>query len=197
MPKNTVPKNAVPKNAVPNTGAPLFIKRYVRWLFGKDTQQASQKVVRKRQSHGPVLHKSTYKSPRKAPQKVAIATGSIATLALLAVVPGKVASHSIAENACQEVVQSGAEISRGELTTLSAVEVGAANESVRELIDSPYCLLPVTANTASFNPKQAQAEDAAPIVAREAYPLAFDPQAWVVVNYTESGYAGYDFAFKP
>jgi len=163
------------KAGASKTGAPLFIKRYVRWLFGKRSEK------------GAVLPR---RARRAAPQKVAIATGSIATLALLAVVPGKVSSQSIADNTCQEVVQSGAEISRGDLTSLSDVAAGTPHETVRELIDKPYCLLPLSPESA------AKAASDEPIVAREAYPLAFDPEAWVVVNYAQSGYTSYDFAFK-
>ncbi|MFK8185123.1 MAG: hypothetical protein AB8B99_17260 [Phormidesmis sp.] len=189
-------------------GAPLIVKRYVRWLFGKNEtgKNVSGRVrrdtgvrdtgdrdtgVRDRTAHGKTAHGKT-----GAPQKVFLATGSVATLALLAVVPGQVASHSIDDASCQEVVQSGAEISRGKLASLAAVPTGATHDSVRALIDVPYCLLPVPSEKAT----QADVTPAAangPIVAREAYPLAFDPEAWVIVSYSESGYAGYDFAFKP
>ena len=37
----------------------------------------------------------------------------------------------------------------------------------------------------------------ADVVEREAYPLAFDPEAWVVVSYVEEKYVGYDFVFNP
>ncbi|MEM6449170.1 MAG: hypothetical protein AAF703_02540 [Cyanobacteria bacterium P01_D01_bin.105] len=190
--KSTVkpqPQKQRANTGAPNTGAPLIVKRYVRWLFGKNT------------------HKKTSTSPQtafKMPQKAFIVTGSIATLALLAVVPSRGASQSKNYSYCQAVVQSGAEISRGGLSRLVSIPSGATRESVRELIDVPYCLLPVPPAGSKQNSistdipgsaKDNRADD--PIVTREAYPLAFDPEAWVVVSYAESGYAGYDFIFKP
>lgn len=166
------------KNRTSKKGAPLIVKRYVRWLFGKGS--------------------ATKNEPAK---RAFLATGSVATLALLAVVPAKVASQSMDLTACQEVVKSGAEISRGNLTRLVSIPSGATQASVHELIDVPYCLLPVSPDQ-PVPEKSDLADEAAtvtdgPMIAREAYPLAFDPEAWVVVNYTASGYAGYDFAFKP
>ena len=159
---------------VSQRGAPLIVKRYVRWLFGKDVNPHRQHRAAKQ------------RIALKVPQIAALATSSVAMFAAIAVVPGRVSSQAIDNAACQEVVQSGAEISRGQLSALVSISEGAAPEEVRSLISTPYCLLPIS---------HTQSETEL-LVAREAYPLAFDPEAWVVVNYTEDGYASYDFAFK-
>lgn len=130
------------------------------------------------------------------PRKVLWAGGSVATLALLAIVPARVGSQAIAPSSCQQVIKSGAEISRGELSGLLSIPRGASQQAVRQVIDAPYCLLPV-AQSSQPDSKQASGEAFAEKAAtREAYPLAFDPKAWVVINYSAGEYAGYDFVFK-
>ena len=179
-------------------GAPLFVKRYVRWLFGK--QSATNHRANQRANHGTAASRQPI---RKSPQKGAIATGSVATLALLIIVPSQVFSQATAQSdrngTCQEVIRSGAEISREALFHLLSVPAGATNESVRELIGAPYCLLPSESNKASEARDAESNLEANPqaLTVREAYPLAFDPSAWIVVNYSENAYAGYDFVFKP
>ena len=171
-----------PARNLPRSGAPRLFKRYVRWLFNKDRKSTLSK-----------------QAPFKSSRKAAIATGSVATLALLAVVPGQVSSQRASRDLCQEVVQSGAEISRGELASLGSIPLGETNEAVRAQIDVPYCLLPVSSSDMAGRDAGHEAADDSErrVTAREAYPLAFDPDAWVVVNYSEETYVGYDFAFKP
>ncbi|MEL6814895.1 MAG: hypothetical protein AAFP03_08780 [Cyanobacteria bacterium J06598_3] len=180
--------------------APRLVRKLVRWL---------------------VL------GPKKSPRKVLMAGGSVATLAALVIVPTRVGSQQVALSSCQEVVQSGAEISRAQVESLLAVPEGSRREAVRQVIDVPYCLLPSRKDNAkpgeqaseqageqaSENASQnasdqpgdqagdqvgGNASASAPaVIEREAYPLAFDPQAWVVVRYAGGEYAGYDFVFKP
>ncbi len=152
-------------------GLPLPMKRLVRSIFGKDSN--------KTQNGGAIT-----------PRKALWASGSVVTLALLAIVPSKGTSQAIANSTCQQVIKSGAEISRGQLSSLLSIPEGASPEAVRQAIHEPYCLLPVP--DAKQNAKGV-AENA---TTREAYPLAFDPQAWVVVNYSSGAYVDYDFVFK-
>lgn len=156
------------KTARKNKGLPLPLKRLVRFLgkaspslFGKQTNR-----------------------------KALWASGSAVTLALLAIVPGPKTSQAIANSTCQQVIKSGAEISRSQLSSLLAVPKGASPEAVRQVINEPYCLLPAT--------NEGQAAKGAPqkVATREAYPLAFDREAWVVVNYSSGTYVDYDFVFK-
>lgn len=165
---------------------------------------------------------------RQSTRKLLMAGGSVATLAALAIVPPRVGSQAIALSSCQEVVRSGAEISRGQISSLLALPTGSRKEAVQQAINTPYCLLPAVAgdkaadnsavnnsavnnsavdnkaadDSSQKNPSAQQAGDkktaaVADVVEREAYPLAFDPEAWVVVSYVEEKYVGYDFVFKP
>lgn len=120
-------------------------------------------------------------------QKALWAGGSVATLALLAVVPNQGTSKAISQSSCQAIVQSGAEISRGQISRLLAVPEGSTQVAVRQVVNEPYCLLP----TGTGDSQQTG------LLEREAYPLAFDREAWLVVNYQAGEYVGYDFVFKP
>lgn len=173
----------------PHAGLPLPLKRLVRSIFSTSSRRENGAKSR-RQS----------KAISNYPHKVLWAGGSVATLALLAVLPARVGSQAIANSSCQQVIKSGAEVSRGELSRLLSIPQGASREAVRQMIDAPYCLLPVAGSgqpdgeqASKQTNSEASVEKAA---TREAYPLAFDPEAWVVVNYNAGEYAGYDFVFK-
>jgi hypothetical protein len=168
---NTLNTNPSKRNNRPNKGLPLPMKRWIRRRFGKKSNQ--------KQNHSAIT-----------PQKVFWAGSSVATLAVLAIVPGKGVSQSIANSTCQQVVKSGAEISRSQLSSLLSIPEGASEEAVRQAINEPYCLLPVP------DAKHQQKAEPHKVTTREAYPLAFDPQAWVVVNYNSGTYVDYDFVFK-
>ncbi len=121
------------------------------------------------------------------PRKALWAGGSVATLALLAVVPNQGNSKAISQSSCQAIVQSGAEVSRGQISQLLAVPEGSTQAAVRQVVDNPYCTLPSAVSGA---------DGQLSTVTREAYPLAFDREAWLVVNYQSGEYVGYDFVFK-
>ncbi|NJM97200.1 MAG: hypothetical protein HC800_08465 [Phormidesmis sp. RL_2_1] len=132
--------------------------------------------------------------PRRGHSQNAIwVSGSVATLALLVIAPARVGSQLVAQSSCQEVVQSGAEISRGQISQLLSVPIGSTREAVRQVVDTPYCLLP----SATQEKAEYQVNETTQAIAREAYPLAFDPEGWVVLNYQADKYMGYDFVFKP
>lgn len=154
---------------------------------------------KKRTQKKPAQQAQPQKAARKAPtpkaptQKAIWAGGSVATLALLVILPGQVGSQSVPESDCLQVVRSGAELSRGQLSQLIALPAGSSQEAVRQVTDVPYCVLP------SGSPGEA-GESSDPIAEagrREAYPLAFDPDTWVVLGYEADEYVGYDFVFKP
>ena len=84
---------------------------------------------------------------RQSTRKLLMAGGSVATLAALAIVPPRVGSQAIALSSCQEVVRSGAEISRGQISSLLALPTGSRKEAVQQAINTPYCLLPAVADT--------------------------------------------------
>ncbi|MEO0541710.1 MAG: hypothetical protein AAFZ80_12730 [Cyanobacteria bacterium P01_A01_bin.105] len=85
---------------------------------------------------------------------------------------------------CQEVTHSTAVLSREQLAKLLAVPERSEKKNVREIVATPYCTLP-------------QFEVRAGVSAmREAYPLAFDPDTWLVVLYEGEEYAGYGFSVQ-
>jgi hypothetical protein len=91
---------------------------------------------------------------------------------------------------CQEVVQPKAVLSRHQLSQLISI---SANNSTQVSIDQakveaiakvPYCRLSsVTLPTGA-------------IAKRDAYPLAFDPDTWLIILYEGNQYTGYDFSFR-
>ena len=82
---------------------------------------------------------------------------------------------------CQEVIQPNSVLSRQQLTQLIAVPERSPKANIHEIIREPYCLLPSLNIRAGVN------------AVREAYPLEFDPDTWIVVLYEGDEYAGYRF----
>lgn len=134
-------------------------------------------------------------------QKLLGAGGAITLLAMATILPTQVSSQAIVDSNCEQVIKSGGEISRGQLSSLLVIPLRSTREAVRQAVAEPYCTLPTVtpeestkiATTTETNPDSAQPKT----IEREAYPLAFDPEAWVVINYSEGEYQGYDFVFKP
>jgi len=85
---------------------------------------------------------------------------------------------------CQEVTQSTAVLSREQLAQLLAIPERSEKKTIREIVETPYCTLP-----------QFEVRAGVPAV-REAYPLAFDPDTWLVVLYEGEEYAGYGFSVQ-
>jgi len=81
--------------------------------------------------------------------------------------------------ACQQVVQAQAKVAREQLAKLLIVPEGNSKQKVREILKDPYCKL---ADLQIRVGATAQ---------REAYPLEFDPQTWLVILYEGEQYAGY------
>jgi hypothetical protein len=80
---------------------------------------------------------------------------------------------------CQRIVQAKATLSRQQLAKLLTIPERAKKNQVQAIVPEPYCELPSLELRAG-----ASAE-------RNAYPLAFDPQTWVVILYEGDEYAGY------
>ncbi len=121
-------------------------------------------------------------------RKALLASGAVATLMVAVILPDRVSSEAIAQSDCQQVIQSGAEMSRGEISALIALPLKSPKQTVYQAVSEPYCTLPT--ETAAEKPEQSVTE-------REAYPLAFDPEVWMVLDYEAEKYVGYDFVFKP
>lgn len=86
---------------------------------------------------------------------------------------------------CKEIVQQDVALSRDSLSQLLTVPERESKATVRNIVSEPYCLMPDLEVRAGVKAK------------REAYPLAFDPNTWLVLLYEGEEYAGYAFSFQP
>ena len=93
-------------------------------------------------------------------------------------------SSKPAADTCKNVVKEQASLSRQQLAKLLTIPERDTKARVRQMIDEPYCQLPILKIRSGV-----EAE-------REAYPLAFDPGTTVVVLYENDEYAGYRFSFE-
>lgn len=82
---------------------------------------------------------------------------------------------------CQGDIQPQAVLDRDALLKLLSIPERQNADTVRDIVQEPYCQLP-------------DLEIRAGVVSqREVYPLAFDPQTWLVILYEGDEYAGYAF----
>ena len=134
-------------------------------------------------------------------RKLLGAGGAITVLAMATILPTQVSSQAIADSNCEQVVKSGAEVSRRQLSSLLEMPIRSTREAVRQVVAEPYCTLPALTPIESTEIEVESGAEAktntVKTIERDAYPLAFDPEAWVVLNYSEGEYQGYDFVFKP
>jgi hypothetical protein len=98
-------------------------------------------------------------------------------------VPAENSSRSESE-VCQGSVRSEVELSREQLAQLLTVPERDTKARVRDILKEPYCQLP------SLEVRAGVAAE------REAYPLEFDPQTWLVILYEGDEYAGYRFSHQ-
>jgi hypothetical protein len=117
--------------------------------------------------------------------KYMLAGGSlVAAVGLIGDPRGLLPASTSVKDSCQEVIQSKATLSRDQLSRLLTIPERSDKAQVRQVMKDPYCKLS-TLNLRSGEPSQ-----------REAYPLAFDPQTWVVVLYEGNEYVGYSFSLR-
>ncbi|MEB3337304.1 MAG: hypothetical protein VKJ46_07585 [Leptolyngbyaceae bacterium] len=102
----------------------------------------------------------------------------LAALVLLIDLHGGSHSKRISET-CEEVIQPKAVLSRAQLAKLLAVPERDKKAKVQAVLKQPYCRLPSLQVRAGV------------MAEREVYPLAFDPQTWLVILYEGDEYAGY------
>ena len=81
---------------------------------------------------------------------------------------------------CASVLNPDQRLSRGQLTEFLSIAQDAPRTTIHQVIASPYCSLSQSNQTHQ----------------QEAYPLAFDPDTWFVVNYHQGIYKDYDFVFR-
>ncbi|NER32573.1 MAG: hypothetical protein F6J93_00580 [Oscillatoria sp. SIO1A7] len=108
-----------------------------------------------------------------------LATGSLLLLNLRTKIPQK--SKLDPELFCEEMVLPKAELSGEQLAKLLTVPEPSARSKVQEVVKQPYCRLPSLSVRAGA------------ITERDAYPLAFDTQTWLVILYEGENYVGYGF----
>lgn len=85
------------------------------------------------------------------------------------------------EDLCQEIISSQTVLSRQQLTQLLTVPERENRQAIETIAKDPYCTLTTMEVRAGI-----EAE-------RTAYPLAFDPDTWLVVLYEDEEYTGYGF----
>lgn len=100
--------------------------------------------------------------------------------------PGKVFSRGAQKpnRDCQEVVQPQSVLSREELAQVLAVPERDSRDRIRAIVAEPYCVLPGLTIRAGV------------MAVREAYPLEFDPETWLIILYEGEEYAGYRFIYR-
>jgi hypothetical protein len=82
---------------------------------------------------------------------------------------------------CQEIVQPKSVITREQLAKLLTIPERQQRAKVQAIAKQPYCKMSNLSIRAGATTE------------REAYPLASDPQTWLVVAYEGGTYVGYGF----
>ena len=85
---------------------------------------------------------------------------------------------------CAQIMQAKATLSREQLEQFLGIPEGAPQAKLLTVIQDPYCKLAGVKNPSGT------------IVDRHVYPLAFDPQTWVIVKYEGQRYVGYEFKVR-
>lgn len=123
------------------------------------------------------------KVPRLKPEPLLIGSALIAAIGLTLTQP-EVAPPSRGPDPslfCQEIVQPKATVSREQLAKLLTVPERGDRSQVQNIVKQPYCRMPSLSIRAGT------------MTERDAYPLASDPQTWIVILYEGKTYVGYGF----
>ncbi|MCS6811955.1 MAG: hypothetical protein NZ772_00015 [Cyanobacteria bacterium] len=91
---------------------------------------------------------------------------------------------SARQETCRETIRSGAVLSRHQLSQLLTMASPNSKQTVQAIVGVPYCRLSQIKG------------DTGTMLDREAYPMEFDPQVWLIVLYEGNTYAGYTFSFR-
>ncbi|MFZ4640913.1 MAG: hypothetical protein ACOYMP_11015 [Nodosilinea sp.] len=126
-------------------------------------------------------------TPHPPLRAVVLASGSMLAAATLWLSPHPtpVIDSQPLTGECIKIEKIENALSRDRLKALLAVETPAPRATLQALLKDPYCVLKPTTDA------QGGGTD------RVAYPLEFDPHAWLVVIYQGDRYTGYDFRFRP
>ncbi|MEM6256228.1 MAG: hypothetical protein AAF821_25220 [Cyanobacteria bacterium P01_D01_bin.156] len=93
-------------------------------------------------------------------------------------------SASAKKDLCQNIVSSQTVLSRQQLTQLLTVPERENRQAIETIVEAPYCTLNAIEVRAGVTAERA------------AYPLAFDPNTWLVVLYENEEYVGYGFKLQ-
>ena len=91
---------------------------------------------------------------------------------------------SAKEDLCQDIVSSQAVLSRQQLIQLLTIPERENRQAIEAIAEDPYCSLTALEVRAGV------------MAERAAYPLAFDPNTWLVVLYEDEEYVGYGFKLQ-
>lgn len=91
---------------------------------------------------------------------------------------------SAKKDLCQDIISSQAVLSRQKLTQLLTVPERENRQAIEAIAEEPYCTLTAIEVRAGVSAERA------------AYPLAFDPNTWLVVLYEDEEYVGYGFKLQ-
>ncbi|WAL61536.1 hypothetical protein [Thermocoleostomius sinensis] len=130
-------------------------------------------------------HKSAKRSNTNPILRLLPIAGLAAVAVVLMIDVGRMslAGDQHRDEVCIGEVDDGVIISREQLATFLTIPERDRKARVQEVLQAPYCHL-------------SNLEIRAGVPAeRVVYPLAFDPNTWLVVLYEEEEYAGYQFRF--
>ncbi|WP_068818026.1 hypothetical protein [Phormidesmis priestleyi] len=124
-----------------------------------------------------------YRRSRRQSVKYLLAAGTFVALAGMLINPRDLLGAKAPDDPCQSAVKSKVTLSRDRLAQLLTVSEGDRKDKVRSILKEPYCTLAIEVRSGVKSD-------------REAYPLAFDPQTWLIVLYEGNEYRGYAFSFR-
>ncbi len=112
---------------------------------------------------------------------------SMLTLATLVVAPnlGPLTASPGTADRWLQIDQPQAVLSRQQLQQLLNTPTQTPQTTLQAWLPAPYCRLAAAADAEGVT------------VDRQAYPLEFDPNTWLVVQYQGDRYRGYDFILRP
>lgn len=123
------------------------------------------------------------KLPEIKPELVLIGGAMLAAIGLTLTQPSDIPLNQSPnpDLFCQEIVQPKAKLTREQLAQLLTVAERGARPKVQGIVKEPYCRMSNVTIRAGATTE------------RVAYPLASDPQTWVVILYEGDTYVGYGF----
>lgn len=148
----------------------------------------SQQPASPPKHHSPTAAAVKLQPSMSRPQRIFLVGGWLVSLFTIAInlggsEGGRVNASATDSSLCQNIVQPNGALSRAQLAQVLTIPERSPRSDVREQLAQPYCQLNEIEMRAGVTAQ------------REAYPLAFDPQTWLILLFEEDEYAGYAFQF--